>query len=176
MLYNLLENYKELDAQQTRCLADAVIVEKDKQKSLDLLKSFAKEDKGGYSVIWNGRKVMLSKEEAMWKSACDYAASISDLHFLSFIRTISVDDFLHDAAVECEVAAYHCLGMQLNSLVPGISQQILSIQKEQCEMELQREIKNETEQELKASRVKFVRQVEDLCRKRSRSYVTFSSG
>jgi hypothetical protein len=176
MLNYLLQNYKGLDAQQTRCLADAVIVGGDKQKTLDLFKSFAKEDKGNlYPLILEGKKVMLSKEEAMWRSAGDYAASISDLRFLSFIKTISGDDFLHNAAVECEESAYNCLGMQLDSLVPRISKQILSIQKEQCEKEVQREVKNEAEQELKVSRVQFVSQVEDFCRKRSKSYVTFSS-
>jgi hypothetical protein len=96
----IIENHKGLDAHQTRCLADAVLVGRDKQKTLDLLKSFAKELKGDlYPVIWKGKKVMLSKEEAMWRSAGDYAASISDFRFLSFIKTISVDDFLHDAAI-----------------------------------------------------------------------------
>jgi hypothetical protein len=59
--------------------------------------------------------------------------------------------------------------MQLDSLVPGLNQQILSIQKEQCEKEVQREVKNQAERELKVSRVEFVRRVEGLCRERSRS-------
>lgn len=177
MLHYLLENYKGLDAQLIRCLADAVIIGRDKQKTLDLLKSFARKDNEDlFPVIWQGQKVMLSKEEAMWTSAGDHAASISDLRFLSIIKTISDNDFLHGAAVECEETAYNTLRAQLHSMVPGISQQILSIQKEQSEKKVQREVKNEVDKHLKASRFEFVHQVQDLCRKRSRSYVTFSSG
>jgi hypothetical protein len=73
--------------------------------------------------------IVLPKVGAMWREAHNYATSISDLRFLSYLKTISVANFLHDAAVKCEETAYGCLTMQLDSLVPVISQQILSIQK-----------------------------------------------
>ena len=82
--------------------------------------------------------------------------------------------FSHNAAVECETA-YHYFATQLDSMVSGISQQILSIQKGEFDTQLQREVKSEEEKELKVSRVKFVRKIEDLCRERSRSCVVYSS-
>ena len=83
--------------------------------------------------------------------------------------------FSHNAAaVECETA-YHCFTTQLDSMVSGISQQILSIQKDRFDTQLQREVKSEEEKELKVSRVEFVQKIEDLCRERSRSCVVYSS-
>ncbi len=170
ILYYLLENYEGLNASQTRSLGDAVLVGRDKQKTLGLLKSFAKGEKSGwFSVPWGGKKPALSKEEAMWRAANNYAASISDSRFLSHVKRIPVSDFLHDAAVECEETAYDCLTTQLDSLVSGISQQILSTQKEECDRQVQRKVKSEEEKELKVSRAEFVQQIEDLCRERSRS-------
>jgi hypothetical protein len=172
-----LENYKGLNAKQTRSLGDAVLLNRDKQKTLGLLKSFSKEDnKGGwFSVFTGGKSTLLSKEEAMWRKALNYASSISDVRFISYLKTIPATHFLHNAAVECEGTAYHCLTTQLDSLVSGISQQILSIQKDGCDTQIQREVKSEEEKELKVSRVEFVRKIEDLCRERSRSCVVYFS-
>jgi hypothetical protein len=143
-------------------LADAVLVSRDKQKTLELLKSFSTEDKGGsLSVILVRKRMILSKEEAMWRNAHNYASSISDVRFLSYLKTIPATDFLHDAGVECEQTAYHCLTTQLDSLVSVISQQILSIQKDGCDTQVQREVKSEEEKELKVSRVEFVLKIED---------------
>jgi hypothetical protein len=176
ILYYLLDNYKGLNAKQTRSLGDAVLVGRDKQKALGVLKSFAKEEKSGwFSVSWGGKKAVLSKEEAMWRNAHNYATSISDSRFLSYLKTVPDGDFLHDAAVECEETAYECLTTQLDSLVSGIGQQIISIQKDGCDTQVQREVKSEEEKELKVSRAEFVQQIEDLCRERSRSYVAYSS-
>ncbi|KAH9171607.1 hypothetical protein EDB89DRAFT_1906886 [Lactarius sanguifluus] len=174
ILYYLLENYGGLSADQTRALGDAVFVEWNKQKVLELLKSFAKEEQGGQfsafgSVPWGSKKAVLSKEEAMWRSANNYATSISDSRFLSHVKKISASDYLHDAAVECEETAYDCLTTQLDSLVSGISQQILSTQNDECDRQVQREVKSEEEKELKVARAEFVQQIEDLCRERSRS-------
>lgn len=173
ILYYLFENYKGLNAKQTRSLGDAVLINRDKQKTLGLLKGFSKDEKSSwFSVILGGKRAVLSKEEAMWRKALNYASSISDVRFLSYLKTgIPSTHFLHNAAVECEETAYHCLTAQLDSLVSGISQQILSIQKDGCDTQLQREVKSEEEKELKVSRIEFVRKIEDLCRERSRSCV-----
>ena len=167
ILYHLLEKYPGLDNTRTRALGVAVLVEGDKEKTLGILKSFA---------VKGDKRVALSGEEAMWGDAYSHATSMSDLRFLSLIKTIPADNFLHNAAVECEKTAYDCLTAQLDSLATGISQQILLIQKEECNKQVQREVMNEEEKELKGSRIEFVRMIEDLCRMRSRSYVTYSSG
>jgi hypothetical protein len=170
-LYYLLDNQKDLKEEQIRSLIDAILVKRDKQKVLDLLKSFTKEDKPWYSVSWGSSKV--SKEEAMWRNAHTYASTMTDSVFLSHLRTtrqlVPVGDFTHGIAVDCEKAAYECLATQLDSLASGISQQILSTQKEELDRQVKRELKNEEDKELKVSRAKFVRQIEDRCRERSRS-------
>jgi hypothetical protein len=96
ILYYLFENYKGLNAKQTRSLGDAVLLNRDKQKTLGLLKSFSKADnKGGwFSVIWGARRPLLSKEEAMWRNAHNYASSISDVRFLSYLKTVPATHFL----------------------------------------------------------------------------------
>jgi hypothetical protein len=68
------------------------------------------------------------------------------------------------------------LGKLVKSLVDGIGQRILSIQKAECDKQIQREITSEEDKELGILRSEFVHQVEDLSRKRSRSYVHHSLG
>ncbi|KAI9437934.1 hypothetical protein BJY52DRAFT_1381767 [Lactarius psammicola] len=173
ILLHLLQGLQDLEAQQTLSLCDAILVSKDKQKALKLLKSFAKRERGGWqAVLWKGRESLVSKEEAMWRDANTYATSLSDARFLSYVKTIPDGNHLHDAAVECEQAAYDCLTTQLDSLVSGISHQIFSIPKEECDKQVQREFHDEEEKELKVSRVEFVRQIEDLSKERSRSRIS----
>ncbi|KAI9437933.1 hypothetical protein BJY52DRAFT_1229957 [Lactarius psammicola] len=173
ILLYLLKNYPDLNVQQTRSLCDAILVSWDKKKALRLLKSFAEGEKANsladtVATFWKGEFV-ISKEEAMWRDANNYAKSISDKRFLSYMKTIPEANILHDAAVECEETAYDCLTTQLDSLVSGISQQILSIQKEERYKPVQREVKNEEEKELKVSRAKFVQKIESSCRRHSKS-------
>ena len=176
ILHYLCDNHKGLNAKQARSLRDAVLGGRDKQQALGLLKSFSKEENNSWiSVLLKGKRSTLSKEEAMWRSAHNYASSISDPRFLSYLKAIPDTHFMRDAAVECERTAYECLTAQLVSLVSGISQQILSIQKDGCDMQVQREVKSEEEKELKVSRATFFQQIENLCRERSRSCVFYSS-
>ena len=171
ILHYLLENHEGLDTDQTRSLRDAICLGRDKQKALQLLKCFAKEEDNNRLLA----KAKISKEEAMWRNALNYASSISDVRFLSHVKTILSPNVLHDAAVECEETAYDCLKIQLDSLASGISQQILSTQKEELDKQVQREVKSEEEKELKVSRAEFVLRVEDLSRERSKSWVAYSS-
>lgn len=168
ILCYLIENFPGLDAEQTRALGDAVI---DKQKTLALLKSFAGRGEPGSSMAWRG---VPSQGEEIWRNANSHAASMSDSRFLSFIKTIPEGDFLHNAAVECEKTTYECLTTHLNSMLHGISQQILSIQKEECDRHVRREVKNEEEKELTVSRAAFTQKVEDLSKGRSGSCVVHS--
>ncbi|KAI9450278.1 hypothetical protein BJY52DRAFT_1215556, partial [Lactarius psammicola] len=173
ILLYLFKNYQDLNAHQARSLCDAILFNWDRQKTLKLLKSFAKGEKSLlYSVFWKGREAVVSKEEAMWRDANNYATSISDARFLSYVKTFTDAHILHDAAVECEQAAYDCLTTQLDSLVSGISHQVLSIQIEECDKQVQREVKNEEEKELKISRVEFVQQIGYLSKEHSRSRIT----
>ena len=181
ILYYLLNNQKDLKEDQIRSLANAILVKKDKQKALGFLKSFTKEDKRWYSVSWSvgGGKPQVSKEEEMWRNALTAASKVSDSVFLSNLKTkiqsITAGDLARDIVALCEEAAYECLATQLDSLALGISQQILSTQKEELNRQVQRELKSEEDKELKASRTEFVRKIEDLCRDRSRSYVAYFS-
>ncbi|KAF8270133.1 hypothetical protein EI94DRAFT_1572289 [Lactarius quietus] len=162
ILHYLFEKYPDLDPKQTQALGDAVLVAGDKQKTLRLLSSFSEGGKGGWLPTWGrGKQAELSREEEAWESANNHATSFSDLKFLSFAKTIADGNFLHAAAVECEETAYDCLTIQLDSLVSGVCQQILSIQKEECDKQVQREVKTEGEKELKVSRMKFMQRIED---------------
>jgi hypothetical protein len=170
ILLHLLMTYKDLNMKQTISLRDAVLDNKDNMKALKLLKTFAPGEKTGWSLVfWRGREVVLTKEESRWRDANDYASSVSDSGFLSYLKTIPDANYLHDAAVKCEEAAYTGLKTQLDSLVLGISQKIFSIQEEQCNCQLKDEVMKEEEKELKVSRVEFSRKIEDLSRGRSKS-------
>jgi hypothetical protein len=184
VLHHFVENYKGLNAKQIRSLADAVLVSGDKQKTLGILKSFSKEERSSlfnFSGIRGGRPETRftlpkeAKEEQMWRNAHNYAWSISHVRFLSYLKTIPATGFLYDAAVECEKTAYDCLTKQLDSLVSGISEHILSIHGEECAKQIQRD-KNEEEMELETSRAEFVQKIEYFCQEHSRSYVVYYSG
>ena len=56
----------------------------------------------------------------------------------------------------------------------GISQKILSIQEVECNKQLLEEIISEEDKELGILRSEFVRQIKDLSRERSRSYVDYN--
>ena len=175
ILYYILDKYKHLKETQIRSLADAILVNRDKQKALDLLKRFGREEKNSYSVSWSSGNSWppVSKEETMWRNAHNYTSTISDAHFLSQVKTTRIGDSKssNDIGVECEEAAYECLNKQLDSLALMIGQQILSTQKEELDRRVEREVKSEEEKELNVSRAEFVRRVEDLCRERSKSWV-----
>jgi hypothetical protein len=93
-------------------------------------------------------------------------------------RSLQREQFLSKLdTVEAEESAYACLAKRIESLVgSGIHQQILSILKEECNKQAQREVKSEEDEELRILRYDFVRQIEDLSRERSKSYVPISSG
>jgi hypothetical protein len=166
----LLKNYKGLNAKQIRSLGDAVLVSGDKQKTLGILKSFSK-GKGLKITPLNEE----SREEAMWRDSHDYATSISDRSFLSYLNTILATNFLHATAAECEKSAYDCFTTQIDSLVSEISAQIHSIHREEGIKQMQC-VKNAEERELETSRATFVQNIADFCRERSRSYAAHSSG
>jgi hypothetical protein len=162
-----------LKEEQMHSLADAILVKRDKQKALGLLKGFTKDEKHWYSVPWGGGKSQVSREEEMWRNALNYASKITDSVFLSHLKTkrqsTPVGDFSHNIAADCEKTAYECLATQIDSLASGISQQILSTQREELDRQVERELQSEEDKELKVSRAEFVRRIEDLCRERSRS-------
>jgi hypothetical protein len=169
ILLHLLEKYPNLNRQQTVSLRDAVLNNRDNQKAMKLLKSWAKGKISWKSVFWRGEKVVLPNEEAMWRDANEYATSLSDSSFLAYVQTFPSDNFFHDAAVDCEKAAYTCLRTLLGSLVSKISDKIFSIQEEERNTRVSHEVKDDEEKELKASRIEFFRKIEELSRERSKS-------
>lgn len=158
-------------------MADAVI-HRDNQTILRLLKVAWKEDKGSASGSYMERvKTSLgigskpTREEAMWREANKFATSVSDSRFLSELNAVPVHECLRDAAAEAKETAFACLRNQVESLVDGIGQQIFTIQKAECEKQIQREVASGEEKELRVLRFEFIHQIEDLTQDRSRSYV-----
>ena len=110
----------------------------------------------------------------MWDAAASYATSLSDSRFLSYLKTIPTSNFLSAVIAECEETAYKCLTTQLDSLVSGVSERILSTHKEERPQKTLR--RKREEKDLETSRAEFVQKVADSCREHSRSYVVYSSG
>ena len=184
ILKYLLENTNGLDKNQIGHLADAVLIRRDLQSVLGLLKIAGKKDKGSTSggsvnsakelrkvTFGTAKRSEPTREEAMWREANNFATSVSDTRFLSELNVARVHECLRDAIAEVEETAFACLRNKVESLVDGIGQQILTIQKAECEKQVQREVTSEEEKELGVLRSGFVHQIEDLTRDRSRSYV-----
>ena len=186
ILDHLLTNVNGLDRDQTQTLADAVLIRPDKHTVIRLLKGAAKGDKSGAGGLFglataakkhaiSSGRYKISKEEALWREAHN-PVSVSDNDFLHQVKTATLDECLRDPAVKTEEAAYACLRTQVESLTAGFGQQILSMQKGDCDRQIQREIGGEEERELESLRADFVSKIEDLTRQRSRSYVLYSLG
>lgn len=166
-------------------MADAVLIRRDLQSVLGLLKTAGKEDKGSTGGYVNAAKERLNglkitfgmsksskpKEEAMWRDANNFAASVPDSRFLSQLHATPVDECLHDAIIEAEETAYGYLRDLVESLVDSIGRQILSIQKEECDRQTLRDVTTGEDKELGILRSEFVHRIEDLTREHCRSYV-----
>ena len=193
ILYRLLENTKGLNRSQIRALADAVLIRRDKQAVLEILKHGKKEDKSSTgnsylnaakgivkTTLGIGRSSSLTREEALWREANNFASSITDSRFLSHrdldITPVDVDECLRDAVVEAEETAHTYFRKLIESLVGGIGQEFFTIQKAECDRQIIREITNEEDKELGILRSEFVHRVEGLSRERSQSYVHCSLG
>jgi hypothetical protein len=185
ILHHLLKEIGGLSSSQVQSLADAVFGSRDvfgirdKEIILGLLKQFEKEGSPWHLRVYQATvgRIRLSKEELLWREACNFAASqYSDSRFLSEFRS-SANSCLYTAIDEAEETAYAYLAKKIKSLESGIHQQILSTQKEECNKQAQLEVKSEEDKELRILRSDFARQIEDLSRERSKSYVptTFSS-
>ena len=160
-----------ISTDQTRHVINAVLREQDESGILAVLETFAKDDKG---ILSRMRGVFRSTtgEEGLWLGASKRASSISDSEFLSDLRTIPVDNYLDEAAIDVEETAYAILTKQVDCVVTGIGRQtILSMQKKKCAKQIQREMEIKEDEEVKVLWSSFVRQVRDLSTQRSTSYV-----
>ena len=174
ILRYLLTNINGMDRDQIKSLADAVLIHRDPRAVLDTLKSVVKGDEGSsgsrrISPWVNVAK--LTREETLWRGARNFASSVPDSDFLTQLKTGVLDECLREATAEAEETAYVYLTTVVESLVSGIGQQILSMQKGECDKQIQREVGSAEERELGILRSDFVHQIEDLTRQRSRSYV-----
>lgn len=184
ILKYLLENTNGLDRDQIRNLVDAVLIRRDLQGVLGLLKLAGKKDKGSTSnssvnSAREPRKINFgtakrsepTREEAMWREANNAAGSVSDSHFLSQLQAAPVHEYLKDAIVDAEETAYVYLRNLVESLVDDTGKQIFSIQKEECDRQILRDITSGEEKELGILRSEFVHHIEDSSREHCRSYV-----
>jgi hypothetical protein len=177
----LLENTNGLDRDQIRNLVDAVLIRRDLQSVLGLLKIARRKDKGSASGSVNSakepRKIPFgtakrsepTREEAMWREANNAAASVSDSDFLLQLRAAPVHECLHDAIVDAEETAYAYLRNLIESLVDDIGKQIFSIQKEECDRQILRDVTSGEDKELGILRSEFVHHIEDSSREHCRS-------
>jgi hypothetical protein len=179
----LLENTNGLDEGQIRNLADAVF-RRDLQSVLKLLKIAGKEDTGSTSgglvsaakerlkiSYWTARGSKPTREDAMWREANNHAASVTDSRFLLQLHAAPAKECLHDAAAEAEETAYAYLRNLIESLVDSIGKQIFSIQKEECDKQILRDVTSGEDKELGTLRSEFVHHIEDSTREHCRSYV-----
>jgi hypothetical protein len=184
ILKYLLENANGLDGDQIRNLADAVLIRRDSQSVLKLLKISGKEDKGSvgfFDVAKDRIKTITNfgmakgsnqtREEAMWREANNAAASVPDSRFLLQLHAAPVHECLHDATVKAEEIAHAYLRNQIESLVDAIGKQIFSIQKDECDRQIQRDVTSGEEKELGILRSEFVHHIEDSTREHCQSYV-----
>jgi hypothetical protein len=177
ILKYLLENTNGLDTNQIRNLADAVLIRRDLQSVLGLLKIAGKKDTGNSAMelqmifFGTAKRSEPKREEAMWREAKNAAASVSDSRFLLQLHAAPVNECLHDATVEAEEIAHGYLRNQIKSLVDAIGKQIFSIQKDECDRQILRDVNCGEEKELGILRSEFVHQIEDSTREHCRSYV-----
>lgn len=109
----------------------------------------------------------------MWECASRDALSVSDSQFLSELKAIPVDHYLHEAVVEVEDTAYTFLTKLADASVSRIGQLILSMQKMECDKRVQREADSEEAREVQILWSELVHQIKDVSTQRSTSYVSY---
>jgi hypothetical protein len=204
IFYYFLEHTSGLDRDQFWTLADAVLKHRDEKAALPLLKAAnLKVDKNilkaaqtlaknaainAQTLAKNatsnalgsntktGKSSKLTREEALWRDANNYASSVSDSSFLSMVDTALVDECLRDEAIQAKEAAYAYLRTRVESLVDETGRKIFKIQREDCDKQIQREITSEEDKELRGLRSEFVYKVLNSSQEHCRSYVYYSLG
>ena len=161
-----------LSADLTRSVADAVLGQQDEKSALAALEKIRRDDDKGIfawvpSLFWASRG-----KEGLWESASRRALSVSDLQFLSDLKNLPAGHYLYEAAIDIEETAYPLLVKQVDTLVSGISRQILSTQKKECDKQVQREVDAEEAGEVHALWSKLVHEVKDVSARRATSYVS----
>ena len=124
LLNSDLEDAISLGADLTLSVADAVLSQQDESSALEALEVFGKDDKGIFSWLPSLFRSSRGKE-GLWESASRRAFSVPDSQFLSELKAIPVDHYLHEAAIDVEETAYALLTKQVDTLVSRISRQIL---------------------------------------------------
>ena len=161
----------DLSADQTRHVTDTVLKQQDERSTLAVLETFAKDDK---RIISRMRGIFRPStgEEGLWQSASKSASTISDSQFLSELKAVPVDHFLHEAAIDVEGTAYALLTKQVDTVVSRVVRQIILMQKKECDKQVRREIDIEAAREAQIPWSNFVRLVKNKSKQRSTSYVS----
>ncbi|KAH8977860.1 hypothetical protein EDB86DRAFT_3157188 [Lactarius hatsudake] len=154
-----LQNAKSLSADLTRSVTDAVLSQQDENSASEILDTFENDDKGNLSRLRG--LFRFSREEGLWENAKTHASSVSDSQFLSELRTIPVDDYLRDAAVDVEDTAYALFTERVEALVSRIDQELVA-QTLECYEQIQREVDIEEARAVHDLWSKFLQQVKDL--------------
>ena len=165
------QDAKGLSTELTRSVADAVLGQQDERSALAALETIGKDDKSIFSWLPSLFRTSRGKE-GLWESASRRALLVSDSQFLSELKTVSADHYLHEATIDVEGTAYALLKKQVDSLVSGISRQILLTQKKECDKQVHREVDTEEAREVRTLWSKFVHKVKDVSALRSTSYVS----
>ena len=154
-----------------RHVADAVLRQQDERGILMVLENFEMDERSIKSRMKSFLRSS-TEEEELWLASGKRASSLSDSEFLSGLRTIPVDHYLHEAAIDIEEAAYAILARQVYNLTAGVVREtILSTQKNECCKQIQRENEIKEDEELKVLWSNFVRQVKDVSTQSSTLYV-----
>ena len=156
------QDAKSLSADLTlRSVGDAVLSQQDEKSILATLETLRKNDKAIVSRI-PGSFRSFSGEEGLWESAKKRARSTSDSQFLLGIKSIAVDHYLHDAAIDIERTAYDSLTKQVDTSVSVIGRHILVMQKQERDNQVQRDVDAEEAREIQILWSKFVHRVKGV--------------
>ena len=161
---------KGLTADLARSVREAALSQTDEKGILAIVEKFSKEDRGTRIRMPSFLKSS-SGEEGLWESAKNRASSISNSQFLSELKTIPEDQYLHDVAIDVERTAYDILTKHVDTSVSSICRQILSTQKQDSDKQVQKEADSKEAEQVQALWSKFVHQVKRISTQRFESYV-----
>ena len=166
------QDVKPPSSELTRLVADTVLRKKDEKSIISYLETFKKEDKGIISRVLG---FFRSSSKELWQSARNRARSTSDAQFLSELKDIPVDHFLHAAAIDAEETAYELLKKQVSLSVSAISRQIRSVQKTEREKQVQEEVDIEEDREVQELWSNLVHRIKDASLERYTPYVRYDA-
>ena len=163
-LFHILDKYKHLGRDAQSALFQALVVERNYQKALNLLPRRSNRITRWVSSLWSDDR----EDEAFKYDMKRKAAQIPDSQFLRDLENTN-DENLQSAAQRAKTLAQRELSFSINEVVRTMTYDVLAMQKDLCGRQALLQVDNEEREILNTALVQFIREINKKSAKGQRS-------